>query len=77
MEDRAGQAASWLHWDLLSHESSFRTQGIHVNQVMTPDISCADKLARIEKNYLTLFLLSGKSLSVLLLVIRKCGALIW
>lgn len=34
MEDRAGQAASWLHWDLLSHESSFRTQGIHVNQVI-------------------------------------------
>eukprot|EP00074_Homo_sapiens_P063481 XP_011510256.1 AMMECR1-like protein isoform X4 [Homo sapiens] len=33
VEDRAGQAASWLHWDLLSHESSFRTQGIHVNQV--------------------------------------------
>lgn len=34
VEDGARQAASWLHWDLFSHESSLRTQGIHINQVI-------------------------------------------
>lgn len=33
MEDRARQAASGLHWNFLCHESSLRTQGIHINQV--------------------------------------------
>ena len=48
MEDRAGQAASWLHWDLLSHESSFRTQGIHANQVMTPRVRWVDYLQNLK-----------------------------
>lgn len=48
MEDRAGQAASWLHWDLLSHESSFRTQGIHANQVMTPHVRWVDYLQNLK-----------------------------
>lgn len=34
VEDGARQAASWLHRDLFSHESSLRTQGIHINQVI-------------------------------------------
>lgn len=33
VEDGARQAASWLHRDLFSHESSLRTQGIYINQV--------------------------------------------
>lgn len=65
MEDRAGQAASWLHWDLLSHESSLRTQGIHVNQVITRGTRLVEKMAikfiyRIENNCQTLCLQSNK-----------------
>lgn len=33
MEDRARQATAGLHWNFLCHESSLRTQGIHINQV--------------------------------------------
>lgn len=70
MEDRAGQAASWLHWDLLSHESSFRTQGIHANQVMTPHVRWVDYLQILK---ITACFFWVAKLECFFLIVRSCG----
>lgn len=70
MEDRAGQAASWLHWDLLSHESSFRTQGIHANQVMTPHVRWVDYLQNLK---ITACFFWVAKLECFFLMVRSCG----